>query len=129
VFNFSLPFEREMNNVLGMRSGYTCCLANMHQGWTKFTSHLWFATPDNGIAALHFSPSTVTAKLGSNNSEVTIEERTTYPFSGDIEFIFSSKKETAFPFHIRIPAWCKKAILSINGKPLRSDTGGQAIYN
>lgn len=35
VFNFSLPFEREMTNVLGMRSGYTCCLANMHQGWPK----------------------------------------------------------------------------------------------
>src|SRR3546814_1317298 len=35
VFDFSLPFNRGMNNVFGMRSGYTCCLANMHQGWTK----------------------------------------------------------------------------------------------
>lgn len=46
VFNFSLPFEREMNNVYGMRSGYTCCLANMHQGWTNFTQHLWYGTSD-----------------------------------------------------------------------------------
>jgi hypothetical protein len=25
VFDFSLPFDRGMNNVLGLRSGYTCC--------------------------------------------------------------------------------------------------------
>ncbi len=43
VFSFSLPFDRQMTNVFGMRSGYTCCLANMHQGWTKFASHLWYS--------------------------------------------------------------------------------------
>ena len=59
VFNFSLPFEREMNNVLGMRSGYTCCLANMHQGWPKFAQHLWYKNEKNGLAALAFSPNTV----------------------------------------------------------------------
>src|SRR5688500_5586998 len=42
VFDFSLPFERGMNNVFGLRSGYTCCTANMHQGWTKFATHLWY---------------------------------------------------------------------------------------
>jgi rhamnogalacturonyl hydrolase YesR len=56
VFNFSLPFDRGMNNVLGMRSGYTCCLANMHQGWTKFTSHLWYSTADKGLVAMLYSP-------------------------------------------------------------------------
>ena len=47
VFDFSLPFGRQTTNVLGMRSGYTCCLANMHQGWTKYAQHLWYKTQDN----------------------------------------------------------------------------------
>jgi uncharacterized protein len=130
VFTFSLPFEREMNNVLGMRSGYTCCLANMHQGWTKFASHLWYAAPGNGLAALHFSPSQTTAKVGASHTEVTINERTDYPFGDVINFELSMKKSVAFPLHIRVPAWCKEATLTVNGQPLRSEKGGQvAVIN
>ena len=103
VFNFSLPFERGMNNVLGMRSGYTCCLANMHQGWTKFASHLWYGTPDHRLAALHFSPNQVKTKVGKENTEITIDEVTAYPFYYAIEFQISTQKEVSFPLHIRIP--------------------------
>jgi uncharacterized protein len=127
VYNFSLPFEREMNNVYGMRSGYTCCLANMHQGWTKFTSHLWYRTPSNGLAALHYSPNTITANLGKSNTEVIIHEETTYPFEDQVTFKFSTKKDVAFPMQLRIPIWCKEAVISLNGKPLRKEKGGQII--
>lgn len=127
VFHFSLPFEREMNNVLGMRSGYTCCLANMHQGWTKFASHLWYATPDKGLAALHFSPSVTTATVGDSNTEVTIHEKTDYPFSDVISFEIASKQAVAFPLHVRIPVWCKQASLTLNGQPLQKEKGGQVV--
>lgn len=125
VFNFSLPFEREMNNVLGMRSGYTCCLANMHQGWTKFTSHLWYATPDKGLAALHFSPNQIKTKVGKQNTEVTIDEVTDYPFGNKIDFNLSMQRPVAFPFHIRIPVWCKEASILLNGQPFKTQKGGE----
>ena len=127
VFNFSLPFDREMNNVYGMRSGYTCCLANMHQGWTKFASHLWYATPANGMAALVYSPNQVTARLGKDSLEVTINEVTDYPFDDLIRFDISAKKEVAFPLQLRIPAWCKEATITLNGQKLRTEKGGQII--
>lgn len=127
VFNFSLPFNRQMNNVLGMRSGYTCCLANMHQGWTKFASHLWYSAADGGLAAMIYSPNEVTANVGKANTAVTINEQTNYPFDGTIHFTISTKKEVAFPLHLRIPSWCNEAIISLNGKPLRKDKGDQVI--
>lgn len=127
VFNFSLPFEREMNNVLGMRSGYTCCLANMHQGWTKFTSHLWYQAPGNGIAALHFSPNEINIPLGKSGQPVTIKEETNYPFSDEIAFTVTTAKAVNFPFHIRIPGWCREAEITLNGKLLRKDSGNQII--
>src|SRR3546814_11578121 len=74
VFDFSLPFNRGRNNVFGMRSGYTCCLANMHQGWTKFATHLWTGVPGGGLAALAYSPCTVTARVGDNGTAVTLHE-------------------------------------------------------
>ncbi len=127
VFNFSLPFEREMNNVLGMRSGYTCCLANMHQGWTKFTTHLWYQTSGKGLAALHFSPGKVTAKVGASNTEVTIDETTAYPFDDVITFDITTTKDVFFPFELRIPSWCKEATILLNGKSLPTEKGGHII--
>jgi hypothetical protein len=127
VFNFSLPFEREMNNVLGMRSGYTCCLANMHQGWTKFATHLWYGTKERGLAALQYSPSVVTAKVGAAGTEVTINEITDYPFGDRIQFAFASKAAVRFPLQLRVPAWCKEAQLTLNGKPLRTEKGGRMV--
>jgi uncharacterized protein len=116
-----------MNNVLGMRSGYTCCLANMHQGWTKFASHLWYGTPDKGLAALHFSPSQIKAKVGASQTEVSINEATTYPFNDLIRFEISTRKEVAFPLHVRIPGWCKEATLTLNGQPFQKEKGGQIV--
>ncbi|MBS0031156.1 beta-L-arabinofuranosidase domain-containing protein [Chitinophaga sp. 22321] len=127
VFNFSLPFDREMNNVLGMRSGYTCCLANMHQGWTKFASHLWYSTAGNGLAALAYSPNEVSAKVGKNNTTVTIKEVTGYPFEEQVGFNLGMQQPVAFPLQLRIPAWCAEAVVVLNGQKLRTAKGGQLI--
>lgn len=125
IFDFSLPFDREMNNVFGLRSGYTCCTSNMHQGWTKFAAHLWYGTPDGGIAALHYSPSEVKTRLGGQ--DVTIHERTDYPFSDRIVFEIEVSKSATFPFHLRVPSWCKEAVISINGQELPREPGGKVV--
>lgn len=61
------------HQVFGTTTGYPCCLTNMHQGWPKFVQSLWFATADNGLAALVYGASEVTAKV-ADGSEVTIDE-------------------------------------------------------
>ena len=127
VFDFSLPFSREMNNVLGLRSGYTCCTANMHQGWTKFASHLWYRTPDNGVAALAYSPCQLTTEVGVSRTPVVINEVTNYPFDDRITFEISTKRPVEFPLSVRIPSWCEEAVVTLNGKTLRTAQGGQVI--
>lgn len=105
--------------VFGTLSGYPCCFSNMHQGWPKFTANLWFATHDNGLAALVYSPSTVTATVADGRT-VTIDEETSYPMDGEITFSISlkDKKEPAsFPLHLRVPGWCASPEVSINGTP------------
>ncbi len=127
VFNFSLPFDHEMNNVLGMRSGYTCCLANMHQGWTKFAEHLWYRNAQNGLAALTFSPNRIKTTVGKDSSVVEIFENTNYPFDGKIQFDFRLKNPVEFPFELRIPAWCKEAKITVNGEKFSIEKGGQIV--
>ena len=125
VFDFSLPFDRQMNNVLGMRSGYTCCLANMHQGWTKYTQSLWFKTENNGLAALVYAPNVLKTKIGEQ--EITINENTNYPFEDVINFEFSTKKAVGFPLELRIPVWCREARISINGVEVQTAKGGTIV--
>ncbi len=125
VFDFSLPFDRGMNNVFGLRSGYTCCTANMHQGWTKFASHLWYKTSDGGLAAFVYSPNEIVTTIGKE--QVRIEEATNYPFEDQIRFNFSMKRAVAFPLELRIPSWCKEASLQLNGSLLQTAKGGEIV--
>jgi uncharacterized protein len=127
IFNFSLPMDRQMTNVLGMRSGYTCCLANMHQGWTKYATHLWYQTSEKGLAAVEYSPCRVTATVGNTNTGVLINEVTDYPFDENILFEINTSIPVDFPIQLRIPSWCHEAVVLLNGKELRRDHGGQMI--
>lgn len=126
VYDFSLPFQRGMNNVFGHYAGYTCCTSNMHQGWTKYVEHLWYATPEGGLAALVYGPNTIKAKVG-NGQEVSIDEETTYPFGEGINFTLNTSGSVSFPLELRIPRWCKEAIITLNGNKLRTAKGGQII--
>ena len=117
VRNFDVNHDGTDVNF-GLLTGYPCCTSNMHQGWPKFTQNLWYATPDNGLAALVYSPSEVTAKVGKG-CLVKITEDTYYPMDDKIRFTLKieDKKtaEIAFPLHLRIPGWCRKATIIVNG--------------
>ena len=113
----------------GLLSGYPCCTSNMHQGWPKFTQNLWYATADKGLAALVYSPSEVKA-LVADGTEVSFKEETNYPFEENIRFTLSMNEKTkqvSFPFHVRIPVWCKQATININGKMLQKADSNQIV--
>ncbi len=109
----------ETDLLYGLLTGYPCCTSNLHQGWPKFTQNLWYATADNGLAALSYSPSEVNALVAEGIS-VKMVEKTYYPMDDKILFELSildkQVKKVRFPFHLRIPAWCKKASVKINDK-------------
>lgn len=112
--------------LFGLETGYGCCTANYHQGWPKFTANLWFASKDNGLAALYYSPCEVTAKV-ADNVEVKITEETNYPFDETINFIINPEKKAEFPLHFRIPSWCKNASVLVNGSEFGKPVAGTIV--
>jgi hypothetical protein len=122
--NFVTPHD-DTDNLFGVLTGYPCCTSNLHQGWPKFVQNLWYATADNGIAALVYAPSNVTAKV-ANGIQIKIQEETAYPFDESIRFhiSFADKKvkKAFFPFHVRIPAWCTNPVIRVNGEEIQVDT-------
>lgn len=119
--------------IFGLLTGYPCCTSNMHQGWPKFTQHTWFASADNGLAALVYAPSKVTAKVGQGVT-VTVDERTNYPFEETVRFNLTIKDRTdsvSFPFHLRIPTWCPNPEVRVNDQTISPTAvaNGIAIVN
>ncbi len=110
----------------GVLTGYPCCTTNMHQGWPKFVQSLWQGTEDNGLAALLYAPSEVKAKVATGK-EVYFTEETSYPFGDLVKFTYKSNSELIFPLHLRIPAWCTKAVIKVNGEVWLEPTGNQVI--
>ena len=115
--------------VFGLLTGYPCCTANLHQGWPKFTRNLWLSSSDGGLAALAYSPSSVSRRI--SGVDVSIMERTHYPMDGKIDFEISvsSGAKVSFPLHLRIPSWSVNPSLTVNGKPVYVTPGSVAVID
>lgn len=102
-------------NLFGLQPNYGCCTANMHQGWPKFAAHLWMRTPEGGIAALAYAPST--ACFSVKDTPVRVEWVTDYPFRETLKLRVSAEKPVRFPLVLRVPAWAVGATLSLTNGP------------
>ena len=107
--------------VFGLEPNFGCCTANQHQGWPKFVASMWMATPDGGLAAVAHGPCEVQATCGGQPVTVTVE--TDYPFAESIHMTVSTPAPTTFPLSLRIPGWCAKPRLSVNGEPCDTQPG------
>lgn len=108
------------SNLFGLEPNFGCCTANLHQGWPKFVSSLWMATPDGGLAVAAYAPSEVQTEL--KGTPVTIREETGYPFRDDVRFTVHLNRPSEFPLVLRIPQWAGAARIQLNGSvPSSSD--------
>ena len=116
------------SNIYGLMPNFACCLANMHQGWPKFVQSLWMATNDNGLVAVAYSPSIVKAKVGKG-IEVTITEKTGYPFNGDIRLTINTQESVRFPLYLRIPGWADSVSINYKGRTITAEAGSTIKLN
>jgi hypothetical protein len=112
----------DYSNIYGLMPNFACCLANMHQGWPKFTESLWMATNDNGLAAVAYSPSKVKAKV-NKGKEITITEETEYPFKGDVKLKIITDAPVKFPIYLRVPGWADSVAFKFKNKTITGKAG------
>lgn len=97
--------------------GVLCCVANWTRVYPNYVSAaMWLASPDNGLAAAGYGPSTVSAKVGTAGQTVTIAEVTNYPFEEKIHLALKTSAPTQFPLYVRVPGWCEEAAVEVNGR-------------
>lgn len=102
--------------TFGVLAGFPCCAVNMHMGWPQLVQNLWMATPDGGLAAIVYTSCEVTARVAGGTT-VTIAEDTDYPFRDRVRFVVRPQAEIEFPLVLRVPGWCRRAMIEVNGQP------------
>jgi hypothetical protein len=110
------------SNIFGLEPCYGCCTANYHQGWPKLAAHLWMKTPDGGLAAVAYAPSTVKTNIGDVPIQITL--KTNYPFHDRLDLEVRTETPVRFPLSLRIPQWTRDPQLTIDNKPAPAPTPG-----
>ncbi|MHA4896758.1 beta-L-arabinofuranosidase domain-containing protein [Pedobacter sp. PWIIR3] len=101
--------------VLSPYSGFPCCRYNMHMGWPYFVKNSCLATPTGGLAINTYGPMEISAVVGLG-IKIKIIEDTNYPFEEQIRIKVSLAQQANFPLQFRIPGWCAKPEVLVNGK-------------
>ncbi|MGE5222478.1 MAG: beta-L-arabinofuranosidase domain-containing protein [Omnitrophica WOR_2 bacterium] len=96
--------------------GTECCPGDVNRIMPNYASRMWLNDGQGGLAAALYGPSQVSAKAGRDQASVTIVEKTAYPFSETILFELQAAQPVEFPLSLRIPGWCSRARLTINGQ-------------
>jgi len=91
-----------------------CCPPNIARLLASLPGYM-YSLSSNGIWVHLYAQNT--AHLEVDGTSVTIIQRTEYPWSGEIKFVLQPEKEMSFNLYLRIPSWCRKARVQINGQP------------
>jgi hypothetical protein len=104
----SYNFEKTGHHVL-------CCVGNLNRVIPDYIQNQWMGTADKGVAATLYAPSLLQTVVGEG-VPVEIETASNYPFEETLKMTVSLETATEFPVYLRIPAWCLKPKVAVNGK-------------
>jgi DUF1680 family protein len=108
-----MPFELRWGRSREPYISCFCCPPNIVRTIAQVGSFL-YSVSDEGIWVNLYAGSTASIAL-NDNTEVQITQRTMYPWDGQVSLTIDAPSEAAFALMLRIPGWCSKATLAVNG--------------
>jgi len=58
-------------------------------------------------------------------TRIVVVQRTKYPWSGEVSLILQPERKVYFSLYLRIPGWCRKACITVNGKEVEEPVPGR----
>lgn len=102
----------------GLYHGPNCCTSSGHRMVSLLPTFLYGKDKD-GVFINQYAASTVETEL-SNGQSIRIKQDTDYPQSTKISILIESAPKDAMTIRLRVPGWCKKPSVRLNGEPIRS---------
>jgi len=91
-----------------------CCPPNLARTLASLGRYLYSTGANDVWVHLYAAGS---AKLRVNGRDVTLRQVTRYPWEGNVKFMIGVAAPQTFTLHLRMPGWCERWQLRINGAP------------
>jgi DUF1680 family protein len=92
-----------------------CCPPNIARTMASLGGY-FYSTTENAVWVHLYAQGTAELKLGGSN--LSLRQVTRYPWDGSVRFEIGVADSQAFALHLRVPGWCERWRLWINGTPV-----------
>ncbi|MEP0845048.1 MAG: glycoside hydrolase family 127 protein, partial [Phycisphaerae bacterium] len=94
----------------------TCCPPNVQRTMAAIPGHV-FTTSDKGVQVHLYDNCVLKWKL-ADGTPLVLRQKTSYPWDGAVEIDVAPQTARTFDLDLRIPGWCRKPALKVNGQPV-----------
>jgi hypothetical protein len=96
-----------------------CCPNNFRRIMSELPAMIYYTT-GSGVAINLYTPSKANIKV-DRGITVEVSQETDYPNSGEVLIRLNPSRSAVFPVLLRIPTWCPRARIAVNGKLLNEE--------
>jgi DUF1680 family protein len=116
-------FRNDMHAVKVTRQpwfGCACCPPNIARLIASLGQYVYSTDEDDRELYVHLYVGSK-AEFKVDGQPVRLTQKTNYPWDGQAEFQLSLEEPAELTVSLRIPGWCRKAALSVNGAETDAD--------
>jgi len=103
----------------------TCCPPNLERTFGELPGY-FYSTAADGIYVHLYHNSRMSWRL-EDGTGLHIEQRTNYPWDGEVHISVSAREARDFTVYVRIPGWSSNNSASVNGTPLSGIEPGKYL--
>ncbi|MBZ9936063.1 glycoside hydrolase family 127 protein [Mesorhizobium sp. BR1-1-16] len=115
LFFYENPLESRGHHNRWKWHRCPCCPPNVGRMVASIGTYM-YGVADGEIAVHLYGDAD--ARLDIGGTEVRLKQQSRYPWDGAVGITVDVDKPTRFALSLRIPGWCRKASLSVNGEAI-----------
>ncbi|MGA2571127.1 MAG: beta-L-arabinofuranosidase domain-containing protein [Terracidiphilus sp.] len=103
----------------------TCCPPNLERTFAELPGY-FYSTAADGVYVHLYDSSRMAWRL-EDGTGLRIEQKTNYPWDGDVHISVQPDEARDFTVYVRIPGWSRKNAVSVSGKPVAAIEPGKYL--
>lgn len=103
----------------------TCCPPNLERTFGSLPGY-FYSTSSDGIYVHLYDNSQLDWHL-EDGTGLKVKQKTNYPWDGGVEITVTPAQASTFTLYLRIPGWCERAQVTVDGKSLAGPKAGEYL--